>query len=251
MDGHAALAALRAGSSLLRDSPKVQQGLPVDIAINDQPNTFVALDSFGTQVQGLPATSANICGETHVPHGDGPCVEDPCANEGLTSDAATVASSRVASSSKRSYKPNRAYAARVGVKQKPNKTYTGQKDGMALVRKRAVKLPEKMGVRMGMLTDGQGQPKPARKAVRRDAVFELVPNVPGTASLEPLSSVATFDVVWKEGVERLTCGARNERFELLRRLTLGNLPFVASMSEANVAASPDIRGDLHTCAASI
>ena len=150
----------------------------------------------------------------------------------VTSSAASSSErGQVAQSSKRAYKRGR-------VQRVPG----GKKDGLAKVRKRATKLQSRIGLRVGKPAPGGGLPQPKRKAVRRDAVLAVVANAPGNMSLKPASSSAASDVAWAAGVERITCGAHNDRFELLRRLTLGNLAFVASMPEASVATLPNVSG---------
>lgn len=123
---------------------------------------------------------------------------------------------------------------------KPPKKYIGEKDGLTKVRRRAARLQKRIGIRVHKLAGGGGLPKRKRKAVRRDAVLDAAASATGPVACKPMTSESVSDAAWVAGVERVTCGARNERFELLRRLTLGNLPFVASMRGATVAGSPNM-----------
>ena len=75
----------------------------------------------------------------------------------LPSGSARLRSGSVVSASgKRAYKPRR--ASHKGMPHKPHKPHTGKRDGMAAVRKRALKLTKRIGVRTKKLSEGGGLP---------------------------------------------------------------------------------------------
>ena len=218
MDGHAVLAALR---GKLPSVPSERPAAPIDTDIVVDNDLGMLADPVAHHAETVVPDVAPLQAPAVVPPAEVPVMHQSRA------------------STKRAYKPNR--PSRKGVKQ-AHKPHSGQRDGMAAVRKRAATLTKRIGVRVQKLAAGGGLPKPVRKAVRRDAVLDLAGRVPGPVSCKPASSAKVADAAWEAGVARLTCGASNERFELLRRLSLGNLAFVASMQGATVAKSPDLSG---------
>ena len=189
------------------------------------------------------------CSSTAAPSEGPPAIVVGPARQGKTAAAVAVdvpSSGATKSTSvfargfptKRPYRPNR--PSRKGLPHAPHKPHTGKKDGRTALRKRADRLQKRIGLRSKKLQGGGGLPMMARKAVRRDAVLRSVDHAPDSVSLKPRSSIATPDSAWKAGVCRLTCGARDDRFELLRRLSLGNIAFVASMPDGTAGAAPSI-----------
>ncbi|CAK0845978.1 unnamed protein product, partial [Prorocentrum cordatum] len=116
-----------------------------------------------------------------------------------------------------------------------------------LVAARAAALKRRVGLRADRFEDGGGLPKRVRKAVRRDAVLNLVRPGADSASLKPSCAEEVPDATWQAGVGRLLCGARADRFELLRRLTVANMSFVASMPGAAAGSVPEAAGNWWRC----
>ena len=224
MDGHSVLAALRSNLSQAASSSPQRLNQPADDCC--QP-ILSAWDSHISESR-VPLASASVSR-----------IRKKAASSQTVKPNTSTSVCVGSKPAKRAYRPNR--PSRLGLTHKPHKQHTGKKDGLSAVRKRAGTLKRRIGLRTDKLSEGGGLPNPRRRRSRRQATFNaLEPDFDGV-SLKPLSSQDVPDIAWKDGVNRLTHGATTERFDLLRRLTLGNAAFVAAMPGASAGAAPVVR----------